>query len=272
MPYPTPARYLREEEVQRYTSVEEKNRHLQTAYARQLQAIQEHAAFQRDIPTVLSAHVHVQGSTLPKLFRINEAESIIFSESDLPTNMAYVALGHVHQHQCLRGLPHVRYSGSIERLDLGEQNDVKGVLLADVGRNGLHGEPRFLPLDAMPIYEVTLQSPLREEIDKLRAEHPDAGRDLVRIEFTYTAGQENLEEVLRELETIFPNWYYRSWTEASALNGTLVIGGANPAKSFEETVHDYLRQELMNHSDAERDAILARVQALLAQLADSQSG
>src|SRR5262245_9027277 len=63
MPYPTPARYLREEEVQRYASIEEKNRHMQEAYARQLRAIQEHAAFDAAKPTILSAHVHVQGST-----------------------------------------------------------------------------------------------------------------------------------------------------------------------------------------------------------------
>src|SRR5262249_23748119 len=116
MPYPTPARYLREEEVQRYASIEEKNRHMQEAYARQLRAIQEHAAFDSSKPTILSAHIHVQGSTLPKLFRISDEESIIFAESELPTNLAYVALGHIHKHQCLRGLPHVRYCGSIERL------------------------------------------------------------------------------------------------------------------------------------------------------------
>src|SRR5215831_14749019 len=34
MPYPTPTRYLRDEEMQRYASLEEKNRHLQAAYAR----------------------------------------------------------------------------------------------------------------------------------------------------------------------------------------------------------------------------------------------
>src|SRR5262249_33946563 len=116
MPYPTPARYLREEEVQRYASAEEKNRHMQTAYARQLREIHEHSAFNRELPTVLSAHIHVQGSTLPKLFRIGEEESIIFADSELPTQFAYIGLGHIHQHQSLRGLTHVRYSGSIERL------------------------------------------------------------------------------------------------------------------------------------------------------------
>src|SRR5205807_7402257 len=97
MPYPTPARYLRGEEVQRYASIEEKNRHMQTAYARQLREIMEHSTFDHGKPTVLSAHIHVQ-SAATKLFRISEAESIIFADGDVPTQPAYVALGHIHQH------------------------------------------------------------------------------------------------------------------------------------------------------------------------------
>jgi exonuclease SbcD len=266
MPYPTPSRYLREEEVQRYASVEEKNRHVQTAYARQLREMQEHPAFDRDKPTVLSAHVHVQGSTLPKLFRITEEESVIFAESDLPTQFAYVALGHIHQHQCLRGLAHVRYCGSIERLDFGEQGDSKGVVLLDVGSDGLAGEPRFLPLDATPIYEVTLETPLAEALERERQRETDASRDLVRIVIRYTAGQDNLEDTLRQLDTIFSRWYAREWSEASALDGTLVIGGANPSKSFEDTVRDYLRQELLNHPDEHRDAILRRAEELMSEM------
>src|SRR5260370_19298217 len=155
MPYPTPARYLRVEEVQRYTGVEEKNRHMQTAYARQLRDIMAHPAFDVTKPTVLSAHIHVD-SAATKLFRISAEDSIVFADGDLPSHFAYIALGHIHQHHCIRGQTHVRYSGSIERLDAGESDDVKGVVLADIGGQGLIGEPRFLPLDATPIYGVTL--------------------------------------------------------------------------------------------------------------------
>ena len=55
--------------------------------------------------------------------------------------------------------PHVRYSGSIERLDLGESPDNKGVVLFDLTPEGLRGEPQVLPLDATPIYEVVVRSP-----------------------------------------------------------------------------------------------------------------
>jgi exonuclease SbcD len=263
MPYPTPTRYLREEEVQRYASLEEKNRHLQAAYTRELRTVLERPDFQPDKPTVLAAHIHVQGSTLPTLFRMSEEESIIFSENDLPAGMSYVALGHIHQHQCLRGLPHVRYSGSIERLDLGEQRDQKGVVLVDLGPDGLRSEPQFLPIEATPIYSIDVHTPLLAAIHQLKEQYPDAAHALVRIHFTYTAGQDVLEQALHELEQLFPSWYYRDWVEAGALDGTLVLGGANPAKSFEDTVRDYLRQELLNHVETDREAVLARAEALM---------
>jgi exonuclease SbcD len=72
MPYPTPTRYLRQEEAQRYGGLEEKNLHLQAAFAQQLAQLREHPRFDRTLPTVLAAHVHVQGATLPNLFRMNK--------------------------------------------------------------------------------------------------------------------------------------------------------------------------------------------------------
>jgi exonuclease SbcD len=263
MPYPTPARYLRDDQAQRYASLEEKNQHLRVAYAQRLRELQGHPEFDAALPTVLAAHIHVQGATLPNLFRMSEEESIVFGEADLPASLAYVALGHIHQPQQILGLPHLRYSGSIERLDLGERRDDKGAVLVDIGPGGCRDTPTFLPLEATPVYAVELRTPLKEELQRLRAEYPDAGRDLVNIRFTYTAGVDNLEETLRELEAIFPRWYYRDWSEAGALGPALTLGEANPVRSFEDTVRDYLRQELVNHADADREAVLARAEALI---------
>src|SRR5882724_6374243 len=67
MPYPTPTRYLDHETMQRYQSLEEKNRHLQTAYSATLRRIQEDARFDPRLPAVLAAHIHVRGATLPNL-------------------------------------------------------------------------------------------------------------------------------------------------------------------------------------------------------------
>src|SRR5262249_23750107 len=138
----------------------------------------------------------------------------------LPVEYAYVALGHIHQPQCLRGLPHIRYSGSIERLDLGERHEEKGVVLFNVESNSSTAEPICLPLPATPIYDVEIHDPQRE-LPLLGEQYRDAAQALVRYPVRYRAGVDNLEEVLSELDGIFPRWYDRDWCEAGALEATL---------------------------------------------------
>jgi exonuclease SbcD len=265
MPYPTPTRYLEDEASQKYQGLDEKNRHLMSAFTTRLHQLRESEHFNPELPAVLSAHIAVRGSELPTLFRLSDQEDIVFSDADLPTGFAYVALGHIHKPQCLGGQPHVRYSGSIERMDLGERDDDKGVVLFDLGPEGLQGEPWTLPLDSTPVYEIDIRSP-REEMPQLREKFKDAKRHLVKITCTWTAGIDNREETLRELEQIFPRWYDRQITESSALGPTLHLGEPARIKSFENTVRDYLDQELANHSDELRQAVLEKVEALMQEV------
>jgi exonuclease SbcD len=266
MPYPTPTRYLEDEESQRYQSLDEKNRHLMAAYTSRLNKLQNHLRFDPRLQTVVAAHVHVRGAELPTLFRITEQEDVVFSDADLPTGFAYIALGHIHRGQYLAGQKHVRYSGSIERMDLGERDDQKGVVLFEIGPEGLRSEPEVLSLDATPIYEIEIHSP-QHEIPGLRERYPDAQNDLFRIVCTYIAGVDNREEILRELSDIFPRWYDRDIRERNALDRiTLVGGSAGPAKSFEQTVREYLQHELTNHPEDFREAVLARAEELIKEV------
>ncbi len=264
MPYPTPTRYLRDEASQRYGSLEEKNRHLQAAYARRVKEFQEHPRYDPNVPTILSAHIHVHSAQVPSLFRISDQESIVFTDADLPTNLAYVALGHIHQPQCLMGLPHVRYSGSIERLDLGERLDQKSVTLFNVGPNGLEGDIETRPLPATPMYDLDIFDP-QNELPALPALYPEAERALVRYKLHYKAGEDNLHEILTELDRIFPRWYQREWVEASELGPALTLNTAPVQKSFHDTVVGYLETELANHDESERDALLKMAEQLLAE-------
>lgn len=266
MPYPTPTRYLKDEESQRYQSLDEKNRHLMAAFTRSLNSLQTDPRFNPRLQTVLAAHVHVRGAELPTLFRITEQEDVVFSDADLPIGFAYIALGHIHRAQYLSGQKHVRYSGSIERMDLGEKDDQKGVVLFDIGPGGLSGEPTVLPLDATPIYQIDIHSP-QDELPGLRERYAGTNEDLVRIVCTYTAGVDNREEILRELNDIFPRWYDREIIERNTLDKNTLVGGASdPAKSFEQTVNDYLNQELINHEPDFRDAVLLRAEELMKEV------
>ncbi|HKA08149.1 MAG TPA: exonuclease subunit SbcD [Gemmataceae bacterium] len=266
MPYPTPSRYLRDEAGQKYSSPEEKNQKLMAAFLDALRTIQRHERFDRTCPTVLAAHVHVYGATVgASLFRLAEQDDVVIPPEGLPAEFAYVALGHVHKPQALGGREHVRYSGSIERMDLGESADHKSVVLFELGPKGLKGPPQLLPLEATGIYEIDIRTPT-VDLPQMRQRYPDAATDLVNLHVTYTAGVDSLEEVLKQAEEIFPRYYTRDWTETGALGPALMPGeGASPGKGFAETVREYVKCELTNYTDAEQAEILGRLDRLLAQ-------
>jgi exonuclease SbcD len=262
MPYPTPTRYLKGEAGLKYGSPEEKNRMLVAAWADALRDIRAHPRYDPNAPAVLGAHVHVHGSQIgPSLFRLTEQEDVVVEGAELPRQFDYVALGHIHKPQFL-GEPHVRYCGSIERMDLGEQADQKGVVLVEVGPDGLVGEPVVLPLPATPVYEVTVRKPA-DDLPRLKREFPDAANDLVNLHISYTAGVDQLEDVLKQLDGIFPRWYARDWQETGALGPSLAALDGQRTKGFAETVREYLQQELIQHPDTEREAILAIAEGLL---------
>jgi exonuclease SbcD len=158
------------------------------------------------------------------------------------------------------GHEHVRYCGSIDRMDLGEQHDSKGVVVFELAENGLAGSPVTLPLPATAMYEVGIHEP-QTELPTLGDRYPDHDAALVNLHVRYTAGVDSLESVLRELDAIFPRWYGRDWMETSDLGPALTVGDAPPSKRFEDTVRDYLTTELQNHED--RAAVLELAEELL---------
>jgi exonuclease SbcD len=262
MPYPTPNRYLDGRPATRYSSLDERNRQLIDAFSRKLKELYVNPRFDPKQPNVLAAHLSISGGQISPLFRLSEPEDLVLPREELAGDFAYIALGHIHKPQVLAGRANVRYCGSIERLDLGEQNDAKGAVLIDLGPDGLRAEPVQLPLPATSIYEVDIVQP-KEQLPTLAERFPGAHNDLVHLHISYTAGVDNLEEILAESERVFPRWYARDWRETSMLGPALTIGNADRQKSFEDTVRDYLRTELMNHPEDEQAALLDRVERLL---------
>jgi exonuclease SbcD len=265
MPFPTPGRYLDADSPARYANLQEKNRGLIGTLRRKLDSILNDSLFRRDQPSVLAAHLTVVGDSLPLLFRMSPEEDLALTVADIPSVFSYVALGHIHKPQFVGGAKNIRYCGSIDRLDLGEQNDSKSVTIVDIGPRGLEGEPVALPLDPTPIYELHIVNP-KEQLQTLADRFPNAERDLVSLHIRYTAGLDSLEEVLAGLQRIFPRWYDRDWQETGDLSPTLVPGNADRGKSFVDTVRDYLNAELTNYDEADRIAILAHAERLLSEM------
>lgn len=263
MPYPTPTRYLKGEAGQKYANPDEKLKMLVTAFENTIQELRSHPKYTPSAPSVLAAHANVFGAVVGEsLFRISPQEDVVVSGEKFADQFAYVALGHIHKEQFL-GHEHIRYSGSIEKMDLGESRDTKSVTVFEL-RDGRARGIALLPMPSTPVYELEVTDP-DADLPRLKAEYAGAETDLVNLHIRYTAGKHNLEEVLRELEKIFPRWYARDWSETTQAGPSLVIGEADRSKSFGETVRGYLTQELTNHPDDERDALLALADELISK-------
>lgn len=100
------------------------------------------------LPTILIAHGSVQGALYG-----NERTVMLGKDLVLPGGLVkdprldYVALGHIHKHQDLNPGQHppVVYSGSIERVDIGEAGDEKGFIIAEVEKGITKYEFRKVP-------------------------------------------------------------------------------------------------------------------------------
>lgn len=244
MPYPEADVYLRGDNV-RYSSLADKHQKVQAKFNEMLDILRGRVLQQH--PTVLVSHVHVQGAQAHSLYKLSPADDVIFAQGDIPDYWAYVAYGHIHRAQLAKpGAEHVRYSGSIERMDMGERDDDKQVVLVEIGPGVRTYRP--LPLDVAPMYAITIDDP-DTQIATLAERYPDATRALVNYTLHYDPARHNRDELCREIEAIFPR--------VCGHDVRPVSGGGMPLKRFEaQSLHDvtgnvrvYLTKCLQNHRD-----------------------
>lgn len=110
-----------------------------------------------DIPAVLGAHLTVQGARLgsERGIMLGRDVSVLLSTLADPI-WDYVALGHIHCHQDLNlgHMPPVVYSGSIERVDFGEEGDDKGFVWVNLARG--RTTYQFVRIDARPFITIAV--------------------------------------------------------------------------------------------------------------------
>jgi DNA repair protein SbcD/Mre11 len=161
-PYPIRARLMEETAVSGMT-ISETDALLQQHLMEILDRMAQEAD-QYDMPRLLTGHFSVSGATVGSERSImlgRDIEVLLSSVAD--PRWDYVALGHVHKHQNMtrnqKGVPPVIYSGSIERIDFGEEGDKKGFCWVELGRG--NADWQFIELDKCRKF-VTLRADLRQ--------------------------------------------------------------------------------------------------------------
>lgn len=193
VPYPVRQRLLAHEEY-RDLSIGQLDKALRDIVARNIQALADQ--LDPDLPAVLAAHLSVSGATFGSERSVMIGRDAVVLKSALADPAwDYVALGHIHLHQSLNAgaYPPVVYSGSLERIDFGEEGQTKGFCRVELMRGETTWE--FIPVEARPF--VTVRADVRDTLNPLMALQQEiAAHDLqgavVRLILWLRADQEPL--------------------------------------------------------------------------------
>jgi len=140
-------------------------------------------AFRPDRVNVVMAHLFTDGALLGGGEReVRTGLEYAVSPSRLPGTASYVALGHVHKPQAVKGAPSpTRYSGSLLQLDFGERDQTKSVTIVDTSV----GKPSVIREVALSAGRKLVD--LRGTLDEVAARAGDVGDAYLRV-FVRTDG------------------------------------------------------------------------------------
>jgi exonuclease SbcD len=151
-----------------------------------------------DRPSIFAIHINVEGVTLASGKESTYWEDMRLARGDLPANVSYIALGHIHQSYPIEHAVPCHYSGSFDRMDMGEWQEEKCVLMVDIPPSG-PATVTPLKLDATPFYKITVPS---SGLDELSKWYTDCDRAYAELTIEYT-GDENTVALRQRANEMF---------------------------------------------------------------------
>ncbi len=178
----------------------EVQQHLQRLGARMIEGLASRV--DTNTPVILAAHVAVADALLSGSERtaVIGRDPVFLTSTLAQKAFDYVALGHIHRHQDMNpaASPPVVYSGSIDRIDFGEESEPKGCCFVSIDQTG-PGKPKsttfeFLTTPARPFKTIRVDVSNSDDATELiiaeLARH-DLRENIVRIIYRPTQGRPN---------------------------------------------------------------------------------
>jgi exonuclease SbcD len=259
VPYPTYPRYAEADD--NFTGADERNRAVQNRVGQWVQQAQLKPGFDPTLPSVLVAHLHVRGSETHTLYKLTERDDMLFEAGFVPTHWAYVALGHIHKPQCLGGASHVRYCGPLDRLDFGERDNDRGVVVVEIGKRfgpECRTEPLWISIPPNSMHEIAVDS---TDVDFLATRYPDRETAIVKISVTLTPNGPSRDELTLNLRRLFPRFAEITFepTPGSESDSETPRVGVRTQADYRATVREYLNEQIACN-DQFRDELLQLVE------------
>jgi exonuclease SbcD len=229
--------------------------------------------FATQIDPTLPAILTVHGSVANAVLSSEQSIMMVGHDPIIPLSALtdpawdYVALGHIHRHQDLHkgAHPPVVYSGSVERIDFGEEREDKGFVWAQVDKG--HTTYSFIPLPARRFVTLRLDAQQGDPLHLLEAAlaEQDIKDAVVRLFLTITPEQSDLidERLIRE-----------RLREAYLLAGIIREEVRAPVRSRDAGLTEVLgplqavERYILGHPEyaEQQQELLARAQLLLREL------
>lgn len=156
------------------------------------------AAFRMDQVNIVVGHMFVAGAQPSGSEReVSVGSDYAVSAARLPRTASYIALGHIHKRQKVKGAAaDTRYSGSLIQLDFGERGQDKAVLVVDV----VPGKPP--KVSEVPIQAGRQLVEITATLDELPAHIDKVGDAYLRVNLTIDTPVPGITDKVRE---ILPN-------------------------------------------------------------------
>lgn len=163
-----------------------------------------------DLPFVFTFHAGIDVAKLGA-----ETSLVVGKTFSVPLSVVarkefdYVALGHIHLHQVLTQYPPVVYSGSIERVDFGEEGQDKGFMAIDLAKGNTNYQFIKLPSRNFVTIEVNIdenQDPNQEIINAIRKK--DVKDAVVRLRYTIDNSNNHLVDDKKIRDEFKDTFYY----------------------------------------------------------------
>jgi exonuclease SbcD len=264
MPYPMRNRLLARQENQG-KSLHELEIALREAVSLILRQLALEAG-QHAMPRLLAGHFSVAEAKLGSERSVMLGRDVAVTSSVLADPAwDYIALGHIHRHQVLNGAgyPPIVYSGSLERIDFGEEGEAKGFCWVELQRGATQWS--FHQVAARPFKTIRLDvrhenDPTQAAVDVLKDQAVEGA--VVRVQIQMLASQ---QAQLREGEI------GAALAQASSVTLSPQVEVESRGRLEERAAEALTPLELLEHYFRTKDEPPERIEALLASAEELMS-